>query len=167
MATSNTQQMISMQIENSIGGPTRAPLLIVEEYDHWKVRMERFLLAKEKVEAIWRSVKEGPHVPVISIVRDAATQLIGQDETRPAPLTSDDIENLHVDQVAFSEMVFGVPPSLFEHIKLCKSAKEIWGTLQDLIEGSENMKDKRLTLVVNDFDTFITTPGESVASGSN
>lgn len=64
-------------------------------------------------------------------------------------------------------MIFGVHPSLFEHIKLCKSGKEIWDTLQDLIEGSQNMKDKHLTSVVNDFDTFTTTPGESVASASN
>ena len=92
---------------------------------------------------------------------------MGQDEARPAPLTADDVEKLHADQVAFSKMVFGVPPSLFEHIKLCKSAKEIWDTLQDLIEGSENMKDKRLTSVVNNFDTFTTTPSESGASASN
>ena len=63
-------------------------------------------------------------------------------------------------------MVFGVPPSLFEHIKLCKSTKEIWDTLQDLFEGSENMKDKWLTSVVNEFDTFTTTPGELVSSAS-
>ncbi|XP_052626968.1 uncharacterized protein LOC128133534 [Lactuca sativa] len=56
-------------------------------------------------------------------------------------------------------MVFGVPPSLFEHIKLCKSAKEIWDTLQDLFEGSENTMDKRLNSVVNEFDTFTTSPG--------
>ena len=70
MAASNPQQMISMQIANSVGGPTRAPLLVVEEYDHWKVRMERFLLAKDKGEEIWRSAKEVPHVPVRIIVRD-------------------------------------------------------------------------------------------------
>ena len=64
-------------------------------------------------------------------------------------------------------MVFGVPPSLFEHIKLCKSTKEIWDTLQDLFEGSENMKDKHLTSVVNELDTFTKTLGESIASASN
>ena len=52
MAASNPQQMYSMQIANSVGCPTRAPLLVVEEYDHWKVIMERFLLAKKKGEAI-------------------------------------------------------------------------------------------------------------------
>ena len=58
MAAPNpSQQMYSMQIANSVGCPSRAPFLVVEEYDHWKFRMERFLLGKEKGEAIWRSVK--------------------------------------------------------------------------------------------------------------
>ena len=64
-------------------------------------------------------------------------------------------------------MGFGAPPSLFKHIKLCKYAKEIWDTVQDLFEGSENMKDKRLTSVINEFDTFTTPPSESVASATN
>ena len=53
-----------------MGGPTRAPLLVVEEYDHWKVRMEGFLLAEDKGEKIWRSVKEGPHIPVRTVVKE-------------------------------------------------------------------------------------------------
>lgn len=60
-------------------------------------------------------------------------------------------------------MVYGFPLSHFEHIKLSKSAKQIWVILQDLLDGSENMKDKRLNSVVNKFDTFTTTPSESVA----
>lgn len=36
-----------------------------------------------------------------------------------------------------------------------------------MFEGSENIKDKRLTSIVNDFDTFTTTPGESIALASN
>mgnify|MGYP001553671875 CR=1 FL=1 len=101
------------------------------------------------------------------MVGDVVAILMGQEEQCPTPLTAIDIEKLHAYQVAFPEMVFGVPPSLFENIKLCKSAKEIWDTLQDLFEWSENMKDKRLTSVVNEFDTFTKTPGELVASASN
>lgn len=129
-----------------------------------KLEWKGFYWPKIKVKKFGDPSQKGPHVPVGTVVRDAAAQLMREDETRLAPLTADDIEKLHADQVAFSEMVFGVPASLFEYIKLCKSDKEIWETPQDLIEGSENMKDKRHTLVVNEFDTFTTTPGESVAS---
>ena len=81
MAASNPQQMYSVQIANNVGCPTHATLLVIEEYDHWTVRMERFLPAKEKGEAIcWRSFKEGPHIPIRTTVRDVAAQLMGQDE---------------------------------------------------------------------------------------
>nr|KAJ0197101.1 hypothetical protein LSAT_V11C700370380 [Lactuca sativa] len=110
--------------------------------------MERFLLGKEKGEQIWRSMKDGPHVLVRKMVRDVTTTLMGQEEQRPTPLTTTYIEKLNADEVAFSEMVFGVPPSLFEHIK-------IFGTLF------------KICLVVNEFDTFTTTLGESVSSTYN
>lgn len=42
----------------------------------------------------------------------------------PAPPSLDE-EKIYVDDIAFFEMVFGVPPSLFEHIKLCKSVKKM------------------------------------------
>ena len=112
-----------------MGCPSHAPLLVVEEYDNWKVRMERFLLGKEKGDEIWRSVKEGPHVPVRQTVRDFTATLMGQKDQHPSPLNATDIKKLHADQIAFSEMLFSVPPSFFEHIKLCKSVKEIWDTL--------------------------------------
>ena len=54
-----------------------SPLLIVEDYDHYKVMMERILLGKEKCEEKWRSVKEGPHVPVRKMVRDVAATPMG------------------------------------------------------------------------------------------
>ncbi|XP_023749777.1 uncharacterized protein LOC111898072 [Lactuca sativa] len=111
--------------------------------------------------------KRRPLVPVRQNVRDVVATLMGQEEQRQSPLTTDGIEKLHANQISFSEMVFRVTPSLSEHIKLCKSAKEIWDTLQNLFEGSENMKDKRLTSVFNTLDTFITTPAESVASASS
>lgn len=41
------------------------------------------------------------------------------------------------------------------------------GHSQRFVEASENMKDKRLTFVVNKFDMSTTTPRESVASIAN
>lgn len=48
VALNSNQPLYSMQIENSIGCPTRALLSIIEEYDHWEMKMERFLKPKDK-----------------------------------------------------------------------------------------------------------------------
>ena len=80
--------------------------------------MERFLLRKEKVEEVWRSLKEGPHVPLRQMVIDVVAILMGQEEQCPTSLTTSDIENIYANHIAFSKTLFGVPPSFFEHIKL-------------------------------------------------
>lgn len=40
--------LYSMHICNNVGFHTQIPLLVVEEYDHWKIRMEHLLISKEK-----------------------------------------------------------------------------------------------------------------------
>lgn len=126
-----------MQIGNSVGFPSRAPFLVIKEHDHWKVRMEIFVVGKEKGDEIWISIKESPHVPIRKMVRDVSSALIGQDELIIAPLTTNDINKLNVDQIVFSKMLFGVPPYLFEYIKLCKYKKVVRDTLQDLFDDSK------------------------------
>ena len=51
-ASNQSQPIYSMQISYSMGCPLSAPLLVVEEYDHLKFRMKRFLVGKEKGEEI-------------------------------------------------------------------------------------------------------------------
>lgn len=63
--------------------------------------------------------------------------------------------------------MFDVPPSLFENISISKSAKDIWDSIQDMFKGSDNVKDKRLASMLNDFDIFTTTLGETVSLTSN
>lgn len=92
---------------------------------------------------------------------------MGQEEVLPISPTLINKEKMYADDVTFSEMVFGVPPSLFEHIKLSKSTKKIWDTLKHLFKDSENMKENRLTSVVNKYNTFYTSSGEYVAAASN
>ena len=99
--------------------------------------------------------------------QDEAARLLGAEGEREIQPTALDLEKMDADNIAFSEMIFGIPPVLFEQIKLCQSAKEIWDTLQDSLEGSDNVKEKRLTSVVNEYDTFTVAPGESVLSAAN
>ena len=80
--------------------------------------MKRFLLGKEKIKEIWRSVKEGPRARIRQVVRDVVITLMCKDDTCQPPLPANDAEKLHAYQIVFYEMVFSVQPSLFEHIML-------------------------------------------------
>lgn len=80
--------------------------------------MKRYLKSKDRGDEIRRCVIEGPHVPIRHLVRDVTTQIMGQNEVWVTPPTTVDVDKMHVDDIFFSEMVFGVPPFLFDHIKL-------------------------------------------------
>ena len=68
------------------------------------------------------------------------------------------------NDIPFAQLVCGLPPDLFYHIKSCQSAPEMWITLQSLIEGIKNVKDKKLGSSLNDFKKFHIIPRESVKS---
>ena len=57
-------QALSLNVSNSVGGSNRAPILVANEYHHWSQRMERYL--RRLGRDVWRSVEEGPHVPVLT-----------------------------------------------------------------------------------------------------
>ena len=113
MTSNNANQMLSMHIANSVGCPSRAPLLSVDEYDHWKLRMEQFLKGKDKGKEIWRSITEGPHLPARTTIINNVARTLGAEGTVEPQLTALDLEKIAADNSAISELVFGIPPSLF------------------------------------------------------
>ena len=49
-------------------------------------------------------------------------------------------------------------------VKGCTSGKEIWDTLMQVHEGTNEMKEQKKSLLVTKYETFIMLPGESVDS---
>ncbi|MGR6722292.1 hypothetical protein, partial [Aeromonas veronii] len=47
-------------------------------------------------------------------------------------------------------------------VKNCKSAKAIWDTITEHCDGSEQVKDNKLTLTLQKFDAFKMLPGETL-----
>ena len=60
-------QALSLNVSNSVGGSNRAPILVANEYHHWSQRMQRYLMRLGS--DVWRSVKEGTHVHVLTPVQ--------------------------------------------------------------------------------------------------
>lgn len=107
--------------------------------------MKRFLKTKDKYAKMWTSITKRPHFHARQVVRDASANLMGQEEVHHAPPTLMDEKRCMQMTLCFPKGSLISLQSLFEHIKLCKSIKDIWDTLKYLFEGLENVKDKRLT----------------------
>ena len=128
-------QSLSLNVSNSVGGSNRAPILVANEYHHWPQRMEGYL--RRLGRDVWRSVEEGPHVPVLTPVQtDGATARLGGGQPALNRPTKDDLDKMENDAIAFYEISCGVAPDNFDIIINCKSAKEIWDVLKNLYEGS-------------------------------
>ncbi|KAL4579709.1 hypothetical protein LXL04_015868 [Taraxacum kok-saghyz] len=82
---------------------------------------------------MWRSITEGPHV-ITGVTRTEPTIRIvdeGEEvEHVPIPL---DLEKTHADKQALIEIIFDIPPYLYECVTFCTTMKEVWDRLQDLL----------------------------------
>ncbi|KAI3699537.1 hypothetical protein L2E82_43924 [Cichorium intybus] len=153
------QMNYSLNVANSIGGSNRAPILIPTEYNGWASRMRNYLKTKGK--DIWRSVEEGPHLPMCTPRPNTAEEALGGiSQPRLTPL---DIEKMDNDQIAFTEIQCGIPPELFDLIQNCTTAQQIWVLLQNVFLGTEEAKDQKLVSSVSDYTHFSTFAGESLS----
>ncbi len=138
----------SINVANSLGGVTRPPILIAEEYNHWAIRMQSYLIRKG--DDVWRSVVQWPYVPapvrgVVITAAEVALQTAGQQPPAAPALTTQDIEKLQADVTAYNELICSIPPDIFDLVEDCSTAKEIWDNLANVYAGSVKARDKKQT----------------------
>ncbi|XP_071721692.1 uncharacterized protein [Rutidosis leptorrhynchoides] len=137
------------------GGSTTRPSLLTESnYDYWKNRMKWFL--KSQDEAIWR-----------------ATQVLW----KPPTVTADGVEDIKSeDQWTIGERALctanskavgiiqcAVRPSVYKIIQNFETAKESWDALQLTYEGSSSVKQSKLHIISNRFESLTMKDDETIA----
>ncbi|KAL8154698.1 hypothetical protein AgCh_000156 [Apium graveolens] len=101
----------------------KIPFLDKDNYHHWKVKMHLYLLSQD--EAYVDCIERGPYVPM-----RAAT---GNEPSVPKPRhewSDPDIEQVGKDKKAMNILFNGVDGDMFDNIINCKTAKEVWDTIQ-------------------------------------
>ena len=117
------------------------PEFSIEEYDYWKFRMENHLKAiHDRMEEV---LEEGPikffHGGT-STGAEAAESRTRQ-EKKSSELTNDERKVHNLDQVARTEIIETLSKDWIEKVKRCKTAKEMWQTLANVCEGSDQVKE--------------------------
>ena len=113
-------QINSIHIANSVGTPNKAPILVIDEYNHWVTRFKGYVNGKD--EEILRSILKGPHKPTLE--RPATEAEIALRGAATPTLTQDDILKLKADKQAVSELNCAIPPDVFDLVEDCVSAHE-------------------------------------------
>jgi hypothetical protein len=90
------------------------------EYAFWSIRMKTYIQAQGF--EIWQSIVDGYTAPTVSPTNDKAMKL-DQNNSK-----------------ATNALLNGLGESIFTKFLHCKSAKEIWDTLQNIYEGDSKVK---------------------------
>ncbi|CAH9085259.1 unnamed protein product [Cuscuta europaea] len=77
--------------------------------------------------------------------------------------TTKERRKYNLDNIAKDILYKSIDDRYFNRIKKCKTAKEIWDTLELIGVGDEQEKDNKLTIANKKFDGFKLLPGESIS----
>ncbi|XP_045809814.1 uncharacterized protein LOC123904167 [Trifolium pratense] len=133
------------------GSSHRPPLFEGDDYYYWKDKMELFLRSQDT--HMWTVIEVGDYTP---LVKDSTT-----------PKTKDEMTTQEADRVLLNTKAqLFIKSALcreeYDRIMECKTAKEMWTTLQTHHEGTSRVKETRIDIGVRKFELFEMKEDESI-----
>nr|KYP43144.1 Retrovirus-related Pol polyprotein from transposon TNT 1-94 [Cajanus cajan] len=132
----------------------RPPVFNGENYVYWKIRMRIFIEAIDI--AVWDAIENGPYIPMTK----------DDDEKREkhwSEWSDDEKKRAQYDYRAKNIITSALSIDEFFRISQCKSAKEMWDTLQVTHEGTSDVKRSRKHTLIREYELFRMNNGESIS----
>jgi len=117
-----------------------------QHYGWWKNRMENYIQAEDY--ELCMLIKNGPLIPK-RIKEDGAAVV-----KKPEEFDSEDFKMMEKNAKAKKLLYFGLSPDEYTHISECESAKDIWNALQVAHEGTNQVKQSRIELLMRKYELF-------------
>ncbi|XP_074347115.1 uncharacterized protein LOC141685939 [Apium graveolens] len=143
------------------GVGVKIPILDKDTYVKW-IENGPHLLSQDESYVKW--IENGPHVPrrVATNVEDVTEN----EQTVPKPKsewTDEDIEAVHKDKKAMNILFTGLDQDMFDNVINCKTAKDIWDIVQVLCEGTEQVRENNMQLLIQQYEHFHFKDGEPLS----
>ena len=125
----------------------KIPVLEKDNYHHWKVKMHLHLLSQD--ESYINCIENGPHIP--HKVATAATAIVAVGQSIPKPKaewTIEDMEEIRKDKKAMNILFNGLDQDMFDNVINIQTAKEVWDTVQIICEGTEQVRENKMQLLI-------------------
>ncbi|KAD7117050.1 hypothetical protein E3N88_04318 [Mikania micrantha] len=140
------------------GTLNKPPMFTPDDYDTWKVRREGFIRNQDF--KLWKSVLEGPFIQTIAAAGTGGAPV----PKDPSFYSDEDNKKMEVDFKVPWLIQMEIPNSIIHAFKKCKSAKELWNSLQQMYEGSEDIKENKKDMLKQRFENFCQENNEKMAS---
>lgn len=136
---------------------TRPPHFNGSHYSWWKNRMMNYIQSDDY--ELWVIIQEGPKIPMKDVIEEGKTKSIPK---LPNEYTSDDYKMLEKNAKAMKMLYYGLGPDEYQRISSCTSAKEIWDSLSIAHEGTNQVKQSRIELLLRKYELFSMDSNESI-----
>ena len=123
----------------------RPPLFFGLNYQFWKVRMKIFMESLDK--GIWDAIENGPFI--LKFEKDGS--VIEKPWSQWTDLES---KKTKFDCIAKNIITSALNSYEFFRVSQCKSAKEMWDTLEVTHEGTNEVKRARKHTLIQEYEMF-------------
>ncbi|GBC54548.2 interaptin-like [Rhizophagus irregularis DAOM 181602=DAOM 197198] len=146
----------------------KIPVLDKDNYFHWKVRMHLHLLSID--ESYVNCIEKGPHVPmkVCTSMGADGEDMVGKMIPKPIhEYSQEDTEEVHKDKKTMNLLFNGLDQEMIDSVISCTSAKEVWDTIRTICEGNEQVRENKMQLLIQQYESFHFKAGESLSDTFN
>jgi hypothetical protein len=133
------------------GSSNRPPLFEGDDYYYWKDKMELFLRSQDN--NMWSVIEIGEYTPLTKDTNTAKPQ---------AEWTTTEADRVLLNTKAKLFIKCALCREEYDRIMECKTAQEMWNTLQTHHEGTSRIKETRIDIGVRKFELFEMQEDETV-----
>ena len=151
MTNTPRPQMLEGQSTN------RPPLFIGSDYVYWKTRMTLYIKAQDY--HVWRVIANDPHVHTKTVEGVSVTKLGSE-------WNEDDVKVIELNCKAMSSLYCALDPNEFNRVSGCDSTKEIWDKLEVTYEGTNQVKESKMSMLVHENELFDMRKDENISEMS-
>ena len=132
----------------------RPPLFNGDNYPYWKKRMENFVQSVDI--DMWDIIQEGPIV--IYSTGEGGRRV----EKTKAQYTEADKKKVQLNHKAMNTLLCSLTEKEFSRVQLCENVKEVWDSLRNTYEGTNQVKETKVTILTYEYEMFRMKEGEAV-----
>ncbi|KAH9686494.1 hypothetical protein KPL70_014367 [Citrus sinensis] len=135
---------------------TRPPFFDGNDYAYWKTRMRIYLQALDY--EIWEVVCDGPFMPTFK-------DEVGDDIPKPSSQWSElEKRKMSLNSKAMNALFCALDKKEFYRVSSCESAQEIWNKLEVVYEGTNQVKESKISRYTRQYELFQMEQNENVYS---
>ncbi|GAV89760.1 zf-CCHC domain-containing protein/UBN2 domain-containing protein, partial [Cephalotus follicularis] len=130
------------------------PFFYGNNYSHWKAKMNIFI--QSLYYNLWDLIVDGPNLPTI-------TNENGEIISKPRNKYNDDDRKIvQLNAKAKHVIICAINSNEFNRVSSCVSAKDMWDRLEVTYEGTNQVKEAKINMLVHEYEMFTMHDNEDI-----